>query len=127
MSVPVYPDVELILTTYLRPRLPAGAYVGRAFPRDYDPNRPYVVLRRQGGEPYTRFVDRARVGINVWHPSDDGATDLAQRVRALLLAGSGELGLKDWRCSGPAEVVDDTGLKRRYMTAEFLIRGAAMT
>lgn len=119
-----FPDVELLLTGYLRQHLGPAVYVGRKVPDQHEPRM--VTVRRQGGEAFSRFMDRARIGVNVWAPTDREANDLASTVRALLHKASGEGLIKNLRSQGPAEVDSDIPLPHRYFTAEFHVKGAAL-
>lgn len=114
-------DIEMVMTGLLRAELPEGTYVGRSVPetrRDY-----MVTVRRQGG-PTGRFIDRPRLGINLWAPSPEEANDLYRDITAALhdLAGRGDNPLKTVAVYGMVEIREPTELHQRYFTADVSLR-----
>lgn len=115
------PDIEILLTGLLRAELPTGTYVGRTVPttrRDY-----MVTVRRQGG-PSGRFIDRPRVGINVWAPSPEEANRLYRDITALLhdFATRKDNPIKSAAVYGLTEIREATELHQRYFTADISVR-----
>lgn len=117
----VFPDVELGLTKRLRKHFTDVDYIGRKVPKDANDRDSLIVVRRQGGESFTAFLDRPRVGVNVYARTEQKAGDLAREVRAYLHTLDE---LKRVRTSGPAEVATDLSHERRYFTAEFSMLGS---
>lgn len=137
MALPavVFPDVELWGAAYLRARLAdrvesyaAGVFVGNAVPATRRDRM--VVLRRDGGPRVSAVTDVARLAVRVWGKSEQEATDLARLVRALLHDATSDddgpvLRVNDQ--SGPSPVADESGQPLRFMVAELLVRGSALT
>lgn len=129
MSLPVviFPDTELLVTTFLRAALTtraepyaAGVKVGVTVPNP----RPvrFVQIRRDGGPRLDVVREAARIGVNVWAATEQDASDLARLARALLWsAPDGSPICKVIELMGPSPVADDS--PRRYMTFELTIRG----
>ena len=123
MSTPIlFPDVELVLTGYLRGALPDYGYadVPVGIRRTTAPTEVWV--RRDGGPALDQVREGARVGVNVFAPKEQDATDLARTVSALLraAAGTGPI-LRVTQGLGPSPIADAT--PRRYMTFECVVRG----
>ena len=78
----LYPDVEALLSTWLRGQLD-GVPVGNRVPNPRPAS--FVTVRRHGGIRHTVVTDAAQVGLECWAASDAEAHDLAQLCRALLL------------------------------------------
>lgn len=80
MAAPVvaWPDVTLLATQYLRPRL-GGVPVGSRIPRP----RPaeFVVLRRVGGSQRGPLTDDARLDVQVWAEADERAMEIGALTR----------------------------------------------
>jgi metal-dependent amidase/aminoacylase/carboxypeptidase family protein len=114
----LFPDVEIDLPALLRSVL-ADTYVGR----DYAERPVVVTIRRQGGIRRNKVTETARVGVNVYAPSDKEANDLALRVRALIetLADTGSFGAVS--TEGITEIKDENKA-RRYFVANIDLRGA---
>lgn len=127
-AVILYPDIELVLTTFFRAELPAhgeaGVYVSNRMP---DTRRDRMVLvRRDGGSP-AELLDRPRVSISVWDTTEQGATDLARIVHALISAtADGSPVLHADPQSGPTPVADPSGQPLRLIVAEFYTRGEVL-
>ena len=125
----VFPDVELHFTTYLRTALAAraesyasGVNVARTAPATL-PAR-LVTIRRDGGPQLDQVRENARLTVNVWHDSQQGATDLARLVRALLWASpTGDPVLRVVMNSGPSQVPEDNGKPHLVMTFDAIVRG----
>ena len=127
--VVIFPDVELLLTGFLRQQLSgraepyaANVYVANAVPaerRDY-----MVIVRRDGGPRLDLAREIARVGITVWALKEQDATDLARLIAALVWASpDGAPILKAVQTSGPSPVVDASRVPQRYLTFELTVRG----
>ncbi|QPB09696.1 hypothetical protein CPT_Shaeky_009 [Streptomyces phage Shaeky] len=79
------PDVESLVLTALRARLPAVRSVVEV-PADWDAASPLIVAHRVGGAaPDPRFVDRALMDVQVYHTDRRAASKLARDVRAILV------------------------------------------
>ena len=121
MTVPQAPDVELMLTGLFRESLPAYVYIGRVVPED---TRDYMVtVRRQGG-PTGRFLDRPRIGINVWAPTAEAANEFYGVISALLheYTTDAENPIKSAAVYGLTEIREPTRLNQRYFTADLSVR-----
>ena len=127
----LFPDVELVITTYLRQALNArwepyifGVKVGTTVPK----HRPVrlVTVRRDGGPRLDHVREAARVGVNVWAGTEQDASDLAALIRALMWAApDGAPICRVVELSGPSPVADV--VPRRYLTFELIVRGADLT
>lgn len=85
MTVTVLPDVERLVSVWLRAHAEVSGSVVTAIPRD--PSFPLVRLVRVGGAPVTQrplHVDRATLQIDVWGGPKQTAQDLAQTVRGAI-------------------------------------------
>lgn len=132
----LYPDAVLTVVTYLQDALDADtahAYADGTLVRTREPNpfaTPLVTVRRVGG-PDSVIVDRPRIDLQVWHTDEQDATDLANLVRALMLAmpgvRSGVTVYKVTTFSGPSLIWDtDRDLPRFLLTFEVSVRGVAL-
>jgi hypothetical protein len=121
----VAPDVELILTGYLRAALgarpepyAAGVRVSNA---KVGNTARQVVIRRDGGAQRGVF-DFPRLGVRVWADVEQEASDLARLVQALLLDAAGSNGIvRATSLSGPSGVPDEAQ-PQKYLTVELTIR-----
>ncbi|NJQ04291.1 hypothetical protein [Streptomyces lonarensis] len=121
-----FPDAALLATGYLRPLLP-GVHVGTAVPRPRLPEM--VLLRRIGGTQRNAGVDDARIDIQVWAPTDDRATELAEDTRAHLAAiGQHRPEVRQVDTStGPTLIPDaPADVPRALMTITLSVRGVAV-
>lgn len=116
-----FEDIELWSASYLRGRLADDVFVGRDVPKETRPKM--VTVRRQGGNDKNRVQETARIGVNVYAPTVKDANDLVALVRAYVTAAEGTDSIKRVRINGWSEIKDDTGLSRRYFTAELDVRG----
>jgi len=133
----LYPDTVLTVVTYLQAALDADtshAYADGALVRTREPNPfpavPLITVRRVGG-PDSVVIDRPRIDLQVWHTDEQDATNLANLVRALMLAfpgvRSGVTVYKVTTFSGPSLIWDtDRNLPRFLLTFEVSVRGAAL-
>ena len=114
------PNIEMVLTGMLRPLFP-GVCIGRTAPKTRQERM--VTIRRQGGNT-TRFVDRPRIGVNVWDVTPEAATALASEVAAAIreAAGNSSGPIKRASTYGLIEVPEETELHQRYFTADVTIR-----
>ena len=129
----VMPDVELLLTGYLRDALAARSeeccqdvHVSTSVPNPREDRM--VVVRRDGGRRLDAFRDLARVGVQVWASSFGECVELASIVRALIQ------GLPDGApilaCSeqlAPSAVPDKSGQPMRYGVFDLTLRGSDLT
>jgi len=78
----LFPDVEALLSTWLRAQLD-GPQVGNKLPNP----RPdlFVLVQRHGGIRHTVVTDAAQMGLECWAVHDYEAHDLLQQCRSLLL------------------------------------------
>ena len=133
MSAPlvVFPDIEAWLIDYLQAALDGfDAEYTRGVVVDIDTRKPRparsVVIRRDGGPQLDRVRELARVAINVWADTDANATDLAQLVRALIVASPNGRPVLRATAPGPVAVPDESGQPLRYFVAELTVRGASV-
>lgn len=121
----IFPDVELELTAYLRTSLAAHGYPGMFVSNRRETQATAVWLRRDGGPALDVFRESARVGVNVFAPTEKAATDLARTVSALMrVAADGEPILRVSQSAGPTPIADAS--PRRYMTFEVHVRGTEL-
>lgn len=121
----VFPDVELWACAYLRTALAAHGYPGTYVSNTYDGRPTAVWVRRDGGGALDQVREEPRLGVNVFHTTDQKATDLARTVAALLVAApNGAPVVRARETSGPSPVPDT--YPRRYMTFELTVRGATL-
>lgn len=95
MTLPVveFPDAEMVATTYLRDRLPAGTAVGTEWPDPVEDHLAHgvVALARGGGAVDIPFVtEDVTLDIDVLAADKAAANRLAQQVRGWLFAASRE-------------------------------------
>lgn len=125
--VVLFPDVELWLTNYLRGELEeADVFVST---KRQDRAR-WVWVRRDGGPQLDLVREAARVTINVGatDPTGKAVNDLAQLVRALVVAcPDGDPVARAVCLSGPSPIDDPTGQPRRVMSFELITIGQIMT
>ena len=130
-EVIVFPDIVMALCTWLRTELAAR---GPAIPVGTDVPKPrpdkFVTLRRVGGVTRNLVTDSATVSFEAWAPAEEDAHDLAQLVRALVLASPRSTSLTVYRVdefAGPASLPDpDSDQPRFTFTAAVSYRGAAV-
>lgn len=84
MTTPILPDTENLVLLALRAGLP-DVRAAVDTPADWDVASPLVVSNRVGGSAADpRFVDRATMNIEVWHPERREASRLARQIRQIL-------------------------------------------
>lgn len=121
----IFPDVELELTGYLRTALAAHGYPGTYVSNTRGTAATAVWVRRDGGPVLDIVREAARVGINVFAPSEQAATNLARTVSALVRAAAdGAPIVRVTQSAGPTPIADST--PRRYMTFEVTVRGVEL-
>lgn len=128
MSTPVvFPDAELWVCGYLQTTLPTYGYSG-VFVSNRRENQPTAVwVRRDGGAALDQVREGPRLGVNVFAPTEQQATDLARTVAALLVAApDGDPVCRVTQTSGPAGVADEGRAARRYMTFDLVVRGSEL-
>jgi hypothetical protein len=125
MSTPIiFADVELWCTGYLRTELAAHGYPGMSVVNARTTTTPQVWVRRDGGPTLDRLRESARLGVNVYAPSEQAVTDLARTVSALLRAAASPTVLQVTQTLGPSPIADNT--PRRYMTFDVICKGALL-
>lgn len=123
MTTPlIFPDVELVTITYLKAALAAHGYPGMSVVNVRTATTPQVWVRRDGG-PAGQVLETPRLGVNVFHTTEQKVSDLARTVSALLRAAADGLPVtRVVQTSGPSPIADST--PRRFMTFELVVRGA---
>lgn len=131
MPLVLFPDLEAWLVQYLDAALKARgeAYCAGVVVDHVEPNpRPprSVVFRDDGGPQVDAVRRMSLVGVNVWAETEADAADLANMVAALLRACPDGRPVTRVRVqTGPLRVADEAGQPRRYLVAEFTVRGSA--
>ena len=121
----VFPDVELILTGYLRSTLTTNGYPGIHVSNTRGTQSTAVWVRRDGGPVLDQVRETARVGVNVFAPTEQAVNNLARTVSALLRAASdGAPVVRVRQPTGPTPIADST--PRRYMAFEVTVRGSEL-
>lgn len=127
MNPIIWPDVELWATGYLRTALATYGYPGMFVSNRREKQDTAVWVRRDGGPALDQVREAARVGINVFAPTEQAAADLARTVQALMLAAAnGNPVTRVEQNSGPSPIADDTKLARRFMSFDVTVRGAKL-
>lgn len=137
----LYPDAVLIVVNYLQAELDlapqsyaAGALVrtreSSPFPTMGANPVPLTTVRRVGGTD-SIVIDRPRIDLTTWHTDEQDCIDLANLIRAYMLALPGVRdGVTVYRTStfsGPALIWDtERNLPRILQTFEVDVRGAAL-
>ena len=79
-------------------------------------------MRRDGG-PAGQVLETPRLGVNVFHTTEQKVSDLARTISALLRAAADGLPVtRVVQTSGPSPIADST--PRRYLTFDLTVRGA---
>lgn len=127
MTTPIiFPDIELVWTARLRADLATHGYPGIFVSNRRESQATAVWVRRDGGPVLDVVREVARVGVNVFAPTEKAVTDLARTVGALLRASAdGEPVLKVTQDLGPSPIADSA--PRRYMTFEVTTRGVELS
>jgi hypothetical protein len=121
----IFPDVELEVTAYLRDALAANGYPDMFVSNRRETQPTAVWVRRDGGPVLDVVRESARLGVNVFAPTEKAATDLARTVSALMrVAADGDPIVRVVQTSGPSPIADST--PRRYMTFEVTTRGSEL-
>ncbi len=125
----VFPDVEALLTAWLRGQL-TGVTVGNKVPNPRPD--PFVLIQRHGGLRQTVVTDAAQVGLECWAGRDYEAHDLLQQCRSLLLYQipgqilSGYTVYRVDEVGGPSNLPDPTSSMPRWvMELQVHVRGIA--
>ena len=125
----VFPDVEALLTAWLRGQL-TGVTVGNKLPNPRPD--PFVLIQRHGGVRQTVVTDAAQVGLECWAGRDYEAHDLLQQCRSLLLYQipgqilSGYTVYRVDEVGGPSNLPDPTSSMPRWvMELQVHVRGLA--
>lgn len=120
----IFPDVELVLTGYLRTALASYGYPGMFVSNKRETQATAVWVRRDGGPALDVVRETARVGVNVYAPTEAKVDALARTVAALLVAApNGAPVVRVTQSSGPSGVPEANG-SRRFMSFEVTVRGA---
>lgn len=127
--MPLFPDVEALLSTWLRAQLD-GPQVGNKLPNPRPD--PFVLVQRHGGIRNTVVTDAAQMGLECWAGTDAQAHDLLQRCRALLLYRlpgqilDGHTVYRVDEMGGPSNLPDPTSSMPRWvMELQVHVRGIA--
>ena len=125
----VFPDVEALLTAWLRGQL-TGVTVGNKVPNPRPD--PFILIQRHGGLRQTVVTDAAQVGLECWAGRDYEAHDLLQQCRSLLLYQipgqilSGYTVYRVDEMGGPSNLPDPTSSMPRWvMELQVHVRGLA--
>lgn len=132
MPLPVIlPDIESVLTGYLRAALAArpepyaaGVHVSRTLP-SVRPDRA-VVIRDDGGGRPGDVRGNCQVGINVWGSDPAEAMDLGNLASALLVASVGHGPIRRASATRPMRLADESEQDRVYLTASLIVRGESL-
>lgn len=131
----VFPDVELVLTGFLRDVLPTLAAGGATYAADVavanrlpNPRPPRAVtVRQDGGRRRDEVSLVARVGVNVWAMTEQDATDLARLVAAALEAWTPPPVEHVQSMAAFSAIADESGQPRRYGSFEVTVTGTPLT
>lgn len=122
----LFPDVELVLTGFLRSALAArpeaycsGVHVSNSLPNPR-PTRA-VVVRRDGGRRTTHVTETAYVGLNVWAGDEQDAADLSRMTAALLHTLAPPPVVHVETQSAFSSIPDPSGQPRRFGTFEVVL------
>ena len=122
----VFPDVELLICTYLRAQLPLYGFSSVYVSNARGTQTPAVWVRRDGGGAMDQVRAQPRVGINCYASKEQAVTDLSRTVSALLVAmPNGKPVAKVDEVTGPSPVADPSG-PRRYSVFELILRGVEL-
>lgn len=125
MTTPViYPDLELVVTGYLRTALADYGYPAMFVSNTRGTQTTAVWVRRDGGSALNIIREQPRITTNVFAPTEQTATDLARTVAALMRAMPRQYATDVVEVSGPSPVVDST--PRRFMIHELIVRGSEL-
>lgn len=112
----VFPDIEIVLTAWLRTILPtrpeayaSGVRVSNKLPATM-PARA-VVVRRDGGRRASHVTEVVPVGVNVYAGTEEDANNLARLVFALILSQAPPP-IEHAEGGGFAAVADDSTFRR---------------
>jgi hypothetical protein len=86
VSLPPFPNVELLLRDDLNALADGAWEAGGVTPADLQDRVPFVEVRRAGGAS-DRVNDYAAVELHVWAATYAAAADVAEQIRAHLLDG----------------------------------------
>lgn len=122
----IFPDVELLVCSYLRTALAAYDYPGIYVSNQRKTQAVAVWVRRDGGGALDQVREAPRVGINVFATTEQTATDLARTVAALMVAiPDGRPVVRSTEVTGPSPVADASG-PRRFLSFELVVRGVEL-
>lgn len=132
----VWPDVEAVLVSALRPlflarteSFVAGVYVSNKMPKKPDgtPDRKprMVIVRDDSGNQLDVVRDLVRVGVQFWGPSREDAKDLAELGRALINGLGGTGPIRRAKCVLRPVFVEDAQ-PYYYATFELIVKGSTL-
>jgi hypothetical protein len=121
----VFPDIELLVTGWLRTVLPtrpeayaSGVRVSNRLPA----TRPAraVVVRRDGGRRASHVTEVAPLAVNVWAATDQDAADLSRLIAALLMSEAPPP-IEHVEGGGFSSIPDESGAFRRFGMFELTV------
>ena len=90
---------------------------------DWPASQRLVVCRDDGGQWQGDVRAEVRMGFQVWAETHEVATDLARLLTAYLGAAEGDGPIRRASPARAYTVSDEEGRPKRYLTAQFTIRG----
>lgn len=123
MSTPImFPDIEAWAISKLRPAIPPVAVdikVPQVRPASF------VSVRHDAGRRLDGPLKAGRLGVRVFGPTEEAATDLAARVESVLSASAdGDPVVLIETTSGPSVVPDE--IPTRYLVLNLIYRGSPL-
>jgi hypothetical protein len=124
----VTPDVEAMLTTWLRDQL--GVTTGTDLPEDLEQVLPVIQVTRLGGPRVQQILSQPRIDVDCFAPWREQARDLAADVEARLLSmrgatvASGTVGLVEIEVGASWRPDYNPRVRRHGVTAVLTIRPA---
>ena len=116
----VFPDAVAIAVEFLNDNLSALGATATAYDAPPSP-RPdeFVTVRRTGGPALGKVWDAAQLTFESWSTTTEGASDLAQIVRAAMRTATGEVVSSTaigrvQEASGPADLPDPLSDQSRF-------------
>jgi hypothetical protein len=124
----VFPDAQLAALAILRADPHASGVQFGTLPLSPDmepaPTIPYVAVRLERSVSSLKALQTASLRVSVWHESEAQALALAQVLRAVLLAASGDAAVRSFgELTGPSPAPDpDSGLPLASFTVAARLR-----
>lgn len=132
MTAVVFDDIDLATVDYLRDSIAEYAgdlthavdvHVSVKVPNPRTDRM--VIVRRDGGRQVDAVRETARIGVQVWASTEKECADLANLVRALLMAmADGAPVCRVSETLAPSPVDDKSGQPMRYGTFTLTARGS---